>query len=148
MTSAVVRQRELLPGEWDEVDPEPQAPRKRATAEELFAIQCRGYRLPPFEQQQQFAKIPFGRKWRFDFSFPAYKLAVEIEGLAVKRLAGQLVVLGRHASIQGFKDDCEKYAHAVVLGWGVMRFEQSMVRSKFAIEMLMRALVARGWQRP
>jgi hypothetical protein len=58
------------------------------------------------------------------------------------RIGGELVCKGRHASISGFKDDCEKYAWATVLGWRVMRFEQSQVKDKTAIDMVVRALSA------
>ena len=50
------------------------------------------------------------RRWRFDFAFPSVRLAVEIEGR------------GRHQSVKGVRDDCEKYNEATRLGWRVLRF--------------------------
>lgn len=123
---------------------ERQESRKRETDEDLFASQCRGHRLPAFERELMFAKS-LGRRWRFDFGFRAYLVAVEIEGLAVKRLAGQLVVMGRHVTITGIADDMEKYNTATLLGWSVLRFRQADVKPKRAIEMTMRVLASRGW---
>ena len=53
------------------------------------------------------------RLWRFDFAWPAIKLAVEIDGR------------GRHQSFTGFKGDLEKLNEAVRLGWRVLRFPAS-----------------------
>jgi len=66
------------------------------------------------------------RRWRFDFSWPARKLAVEIEG--------GTWVQGRHTRGQGFESDCEKYAEALLLGWRVLRVSSAMVRSGKALE--------------
>jgi very-short-patch-repair endonuclease len=124
---------------------EAQDPRRSETAEDVFARQCRELRLPPVDRQVLFAK-EIGRLWRFDFAFRDYWLAVEIEGLAVQRLAGVLVVRGRHASVTGIREDMQKYNTAALLGWTVLRFEQNMVRPKEAIETTMRVLAARGWK--
>jgi very-short-patch-repair endonuclease len=114
--------------------------RSKAIAQK-FADQCAQRELPDHERELRFAQ-GIGRQWRFDFAFPLHRLAVEIEGLVVMRVNGELLVKGRHASISGFKEDCEKYAWAVILGWRVLRFEQSQVRDKTAIDMTARALAA------
>jgi hypothetical protein len=105
--------------------------------------------LPAVVSQLQFAKC-LKRRWRFDWAFPAFMLAVEIEGLAVAPRCRrchpkELVVLGRHASITGFKSDMDKYNTAALLGWCVIRFEPKDVSTKHAIDMTMRVLIARGW---
>jgi very-short-patch-repair endonuclease len=78
--------------------------------------------------------------WRFDFAWPDRLIAVEVEGVSVRKDAttGKTQLGGRHAHITGFKDDCEKYAWAAVMGWRVLRFEQSQVVKGFAIDMLVR----------
>jgi len=124
---------------------EQQTPRKRDSAEDLFAAQCRAARLPLFERQCTFAKS-LGRKWRFDFAFRPFRIAVEIEGLVVRRIAGVPVVMGRHATITGIAEDMLKYNSAALLGWTVLRFRQADVKPKRAIEMTMRVLAARGWR--
>ena len=52
------------------------------------------------------------RRWRFDFAWPAARVAVEFDG-------GQWVLLGgRHNR----DSDREKLNHAAALGWRVLRF--------------------------
>lgn len=126
-------------------------PSRSALANEEFALQCRMAGLPPFMSKPNechFAKAFNGRLWRFDFAWPEFKVAVEIEGLAVTRLEGRLVVLGRHASIDGFREDCEKYNTAALLGWSVLRFEQKLVKPGKALEFTLRMLTARGFKTP
>lgn len=50
------------------------------------------------------------RRWRFDFAWPSQRLALEIDGR------------GRHQTVVGTRQDCEKLNAAVALGWAVMRF--------------------------
>jgi very-short-patch-repair endonuclease len=137
------RQSQLLPSEWPDIEPEP--PRKAEGPEDVFAAQCLRLRLPVFERQFAFARH-IGRRWRFDFAFPDYCLAVEIDGVNVRRIGGQLVVSGRHASIEGIRADHEKLNTAAMLGWVVLRFLQTDVKPKLAVETTMRVLAARGWK--
>jgi hypothetical protein len=123
---------------------------KRMTAEELFGFQCRARKLPAVFSQLQFAMRSLGRRWKFDWAFPDFMVAVEIEGLTVaprcrRCYPNELVVLGRHASITGLKNDMVKYNTAALLGWVVLRFEPKDVPTKRAIDMTMRVLVSRGW---
>lgn len=50
------------------------------------------------------------RKWRFDIAFPSVRLAIEIDGR------------GKHQTVAGVRNDCEKQNEAVRLGWRIMRF--------------------------
>jgi hypothetical protein len=123
--------------------------RKRRTAEDEFFYQCRSYQLPEAAREWRFAK-GIGRQWRFDFAFlEPYLVAVEIEGLVVMRVKvkGKMrtVSMGGHAMPAHFREDCVKYAQAAILGWTVLRFEQTQVTDKTAIEYTMRMLAARGW---
>lgn len=144
---------------------------RRESAEQIFASQCRSYRLPKFETQLRFAKEALGRQWKFDVAFPDFKLAVEIEGLVVRsvlvaeldgdfpiRSNGRItnvrdvtrmtVATGRHATVQGFREDTEKYNSAAELGWTVIRFLQSDIKPGHAIAKTQRVLAARGWGGP
>lgn len=56
------------------------------------------------------------RRWLFDLAFPAAMVAVEIEG-GVWIEGG-----GRHTRAQGYKADTEKYNHAQLMGWIVLRY--------------------------
>lgn len=60
------------------------------------------------------------RRWRFDFAWPACKVAVELEGR------------GRHQTVAGVRADCEKYNTAALMGWTVLRFPAT--DRKFASE--------------
>lgn len=149
--------------------PKPRGKRRGEDPENLFWRQCREYGLPLPLREHEFAKI-IGRRWRFDFAFHEYQLAVEIEGIVVTRAivgatatkavigkkfvdvhtGGQerLVSMGRHAHADGFREDCRKYATAAELGWTVIRFDPKLVKTKEAIERTMRCLIARGWKNP
>lgn len=147
MSAAAARQRELKLTEWDDLGAPSEGPGKTEGAEDLFAAQCRTFMLPAAERQHLFAKASHGRKWRFDFCWRAYMVAVEIEGLVPRRLpGGQLVVAGRHGSVAGIIEDMEKYNTAALLGWTVLRFPQKAVKPKQAIETTMRVLATRGWR--
>jgi len=54
------------------------------------------------------------RKWRFDYAFPEYRIAVEIDGGIWTR--------GRHTRGLGYLKDMEKFNEAGKLGWRVFRF--------------------------
>ena len=77
--------------------------------------------LPQPEREYIFAK---GRRYRFDFSWIAHKIAIEIEG---GTWSG-----GRHTTGTGFAKDCEKYNLAVLNGWRVLRFTSNQVYSNYA----------------
>jgi hypothetical protein len=119
-----------------------------------FASQLRMYGLPAPVTEHLFAKEAIGRRWKFDFCWPAFMVAVELEGLVMRQLYDAprpganrvLVSYGRHTTITGFCEDSEKYGNAAILGWTVMRFAQPQVRDKTAVEMTVRLLAARGWK--
>ena len=121
------------------------AEKDRYDAEEDFAHQCRFHRLPAFEREVFFAQ-QIGRKWRFDFAWRFCMVAVEIEGIVMRKVNGIWQMGGAHGSIKGFKEDCIKYNTAALLGWTVLRFEQSMVRSEHALGITKRMLSRRGWK--
>jgi very-short-patch-repair endonuclease len=79
----------------------------RSAAEEVFAAVMRTKCGEAAEREYRFHPT---RKWRFDFAWPAYKVAVEIDGR------------GRHQTVDGVRKDCEKHNEAVILGWAVLRF--------------------------
>ena len=119
--------------------------RRVSAAEETFALQIKGLKLPPVVREHMFATEDLGRRWRFDVSWKEYWCAVEIEGLVIRRgKTGQ--TMGRHTSLEGFEGDAIKYAWAAVLGWTVLRFNQRLVNNGTAIDLTRRLLLARGWQ--
>lgn len=121
----------------------------QSTIEALFYNQVS---LPGFATCESEHRFHPERRWRFDFVFPKYNLAVEIEGGTYSH--GRRNKLGhtmksRHLTPTGFYQDCEKYAEAAIQGWSVLRFDSRMVREGSAFDYTLRALEARGfrWKR-
>jgi len=79
--------------------------------------------LPEPEREVQFHPT---RRWRFDFAWRAYLVAVEIDG-------GTWVGAKSHASGPGIAADCEKRNAAMELGWRVLTFTSPSLYGKRAI---------------
>ena len=65
--------------------------------------------------------------FRFDFAWPQYKLAVEVDGgtsMVRRTKRGQLIAIGSHAQ----DSDYEKINLAAELGWTVLRYTVKMLR--------------------
>ena len=77
------------------------------------------------------------RRWRFDFAWPEYRVAVECEGGIWSQ--------GRHVRGLGFQRDCTKYNEAAVLGWIVIRVTRRHIEDGRALVWIRRALTERGW---
>ncbi len=71
---------------------------------------CRSNGLPVPIPEHRFAPP---RKWRIDYAWPEYKLALEIEG--------GIWTFGRHVRGKGFLSDIEKYNTLTLLGWYLLR---------------------------
>ena len=76
--------------------------------------------LPEPEREVRFHPV---RKWRFDFAWPAYRVAVEIDG-------GTWTGQKSHASGPGIAADIEKSNAAVDLGWRILKFTGADLRGK------------------
>lgn len=72
------------------------------------------------------------RKYRFDFAWPEYMIALEVEGGTYTG--------GRHVTPSGFEKDCEKYNDAACLGWSVIRVTSNMIDDFRAINYMIRVL--------
>jgi very-short-patch-repair endonuclease len=127
---------------------------KKKAAENEFAFQAQAHRLPRFERNYRFASsiksktTGRARQWAVDFAFLDYMVAVEVEGMVFRRIGKEVVASGRHASPAGFREDCIKYAHAAILGWTLIRFEQTQVMAGVATEFAMDLLISKGWKGP
>jgi len=130
---------------------------KRERHEEELAFQIRAHRLPIPHRQHRFA-LELGRQWRFDFAWPQFQLYAEFEGLVATRAQipkgrGQpgyrtaIVLTGRHATPEGFKEDIAKYNAATELGWRQLRFHRDQVTNGEAIATLERVFHRLGWTR-
>ena len=74
---------------------------------------CRANGFEPVLPEREYYFHPTC-KWRFDFAWPALRVAVEIEG--------GLWNGGRHSVPMGMIADMDKYNSAAALGWLVLRF--------------------------
>lgn len=72
------------------------------------------------------------RKWRFDFYFPAVKLAVECEG--------GVYTQGRHTRGKGFLADAEKYNSAQAMGIQVLRFTPDQLLAEETYRIIIKAI--------
>ena len=86
--------------------------------------------LPDPEREHRFSPP---RRWRFDFAWPALKIAAELEG-------GTFTEKSRHTTGIGFRRDCEKYNSATLQGWRVFRFDCTMVNDGEAIKTIRTAV--------
>lgn len=122
----------------------PKAESKSKQVAREFAFQCTARRLPTprwfdhTDGELAFAKEETGRLWRFDFAWPDQRIAVEIEGVVVRKIGNEVVCQGRHATITGMREDMVKYAWANVLGWHVLRFLPEQIKSGEAMDFLVR----------
>jgi very-short-patch-repair endonuclease len=102
-------------------------PRAKSKAEETLALHLRADDLPKPVREYRFDDT--GRLWRFDFAWPAYLFAVEVEGIT----GGDG---GRHQRVVGFQKDVEKYEAAMLQGWTVYRVDQTRVAQGHAVKVI------------
>lgn len=84
------------------------------------------------------------RQWRFDFAWPAFKVALEVEGGTWMRpqAAGWGAQRGGgHGQPIQFEEDCVKYGEAAVDGWLVLRVTGAMIEDGRAGDLVYRTLL-------
>jgi hypothetical protein len=95
----------------------PKLPKAKKPAEfECVGWGCLGPWLPLPVSEYRFHPT---RKWRLDYAFPEFKLAVEIEG--------GIWTQGRHTRGSGFAGDMEKYNALAEAGWLLLRYPPGKV---------------------
>lgn len=109
---------------------QPKKPRQPAdtSLEDNLAFQIKAAGLPHPGRQLRFMAPE--RQFKFDFAWTERMLAAEVDG-------GRWVN-GAHVRGEHFHSDCVKYDEAVVRGWRVMRFDESMVEDGTALRYLER----------
>lgn len=100
-----------------------------------FPLQCRAMGIP--EPVAEFRFSP-PRRWRFDFAWPAYLVALEVEG--------GVFIRGRHARGAGMVGDMTKYSEAAILGWRLLRVTPQQIADGSAVILAQRALSGGGPQ--
>ena len=96
-----------------------------------FDVLCRALGLPVPLGEYQFALV-LGRHWRFDWAWPAQRVALEVEGGAFTQ--------GRHTRGKGFIEDMDKYNAAQLAGWIVLRVTPTILPAATTVEMVRVAL--------
>lgn len=100
--------------------------------------QIRVKNLPAPVQELPFDVAHGGRGWRFDFAWPAEKIALEIEGGAFAKGGS------RHTRGAGFREDRVKYGTAFARGWTVLSVMPEQVKSGQAVDWLTARFRAMG----
>lgn len=115
----------------------------------LFIPTLKGLKLPEPVREYRFCE----RRWKIDYAWPNYKLAVEVEGGAFSRPvicptckkpvrkklknggSYQICEGGRHNS-SGFIKDMEKYNNLVLNGFQLFRFTPKQINDGDAAVMI------------
>lgn len=96
----------------------------------------------PYEVVEEYMFHP-SRKWRLDFAFVNFKVAVEIHGGTFKRKGGR----GAHSRGARQHNDFDKSNEAQRLGWIVLQFDSahlcSTVKRKKVVEYITEILKER-----
>ena len=98
----------------------------------VLGLQLRALGLPAPEREH---RVVADRRWRFDFAWPAERLALEIEG--------GVWIRGRHTRPSGYLKDVEKYNRAALEGWRILRATPQDVRSGKAAQLVEAALAGK-----
>src|SRR3989304_3212831 len=84
----------------------------------LFYWKVHAPDMPPPERE---ARLNPDRRWRYDLTWPEWKVAVELHGSVYQR--------GRHTRGAGFEKDREKMNWATSSGWCVLEYTPGMLKS-------------------
>lgn len=104
---------------------------RQQNLDRIVAHQLEG--LPEFESEYEFHPV---RKWRLDYAWPEYKVALEVHGGVFTK--------GRHTTGTGFTKDCEKFGTAGSMGWIIIPVTTDQLKQGVAREFVAGALNERG----
>lgn len=111
-------------------------------AERSFLAQCKLLSLPPVFAQWRYEKSQFPgnprRKWAADFVFKDFKLICEIDG--------GIWIKGAHAHPLDITRNMTKGNDAALLGFMVLHFTPTEVKSGHAVAFTEKVLKTRGWK--
>lgn len=98
-----------------------------------------GMQQKPVQATHREYRFHARRRWRFDAALPDLKIAVEYQGLFLKK-EGQK---GGHQTIKGLRRDWEKIREAQLAGWIILPFGPDETRSGEAMNVIARAIESR-----
>jgi very-short-patch-repair endonuclease len=104
-------------------------PSRRSILEVTLEWQLKAAKLWPGAVAEFCNERTFGRKFRFDFAFPAHVLLVECEGATWVPNRG-------HTSGAGIQRDIDKLNAATLAGWRVLRFTKAMIDDGTALRQI------------
>ena len=96
-----------------------------------FSLWCHKIGLPAPVEEYRFDKV---RRWRFDFAWPDYRVALEKNG--------GVWIAGRHSGGKGQIRDFEKFSEAAAQGWRIIHVTPQQLLSHQTIDWLRRSLVS------
>jgi hypothetical protein len=105
--------------------------KKSEIAKLAFPQFCIQNGLPRPECEYPFARSK-GRKFRFDYAFPEYSVALEVDG--------GVWTSGRHTRGSGWLKDTEKLNLACEMGWRMLRCTPTQLCTSEMLETIRRAL--------
>lgn len=73
------------------------------------------------------------RKWRFDYAWPNYKIALEVDG--------GIWTQGRHTRGSGRLKDMEKFNAAALLGWRILYVTPEQLCTQETVDMISKSLL-------
>lgn len=100
----------------------------------MFEKICASFKIPTPVKEYQFHEK---RKWRFDFCWPEYKVALEVEGGVWMSGHGKK---SRHFTGKGALADMEKYNTAASLGWRILRVTPDNLNTHSTINFIKESL--------
>ena len=117
------------------VEPTGKGAMQKSRPEEMMEEGLLEFGFPAYTSEYRFHP-----KWRFrfDFAFVDYRVALEIQG-------GTWMKKGRHTHGIGYEKDQQKLEEAHYLGWHVLCVTKQEVEDGRALSRLHRALKERGW---
>lgn len=104
----------------------------RTKWENRLAGELRRSSLPSHEREWEFA-AEIGRAFRFDFAWPEFKVAVEVQGGGWMPADKDGRRRGAHGGGEALERDCEKHALAAALGWIVVPVTPAQIRDGRAV---------------
>ncbi len=107
--------------------------KKSELAKAVFPQLCVQNGLPLPELEYPFAQSK-GRRWRFDYAWPAQSVALECDG--------GVWTAGRHTRGSGWLKDSEKLNMAATMGWRMLRCTPQQLTTSEMIETIKEALAA------
>lgn len=100
----------------------------------VFSALLVQHRLPEVTPEYRFHGT---RKWRFDYAWPSWRVALEVEG--------GVWTGGAHGRGTGISRDIEKYNHAAAMGWLLLRCVPRDLNNSETLAFVRAALEKHGW---